>query len=76
MQTNGIGLVITVRPARNMASMKRSFLHKYEEKTRILIKNKHIESGINAATRLPVIWAGRLSQIQLNGGREVLLKPH
>ena len=33
-----LDLIITVRPALNMASMKRSFLHKYEEKTRILTK--------------------------------------
>ena len=33
-----LDLVIMVRPALNMGSMKRSFLHRYEEKTRILTK--------------------------------------
>ena len=38
-----LDLAITVRPAQNMASMNQSCLHKYEEKTRILIKSEHVE---------------------------------
>ena len=36
-------IVIMTRPALNVASMKLSFLYKYEEKNKNFNKNKHID---------------------------------
>ena len=38
-----IDIVIMIPPALNVASMKLSFLYKYEEKNKNFNKNKHID---------------------------------